>query len=182
DAKNPFLNSNGYSFPAGFPKGQLKFTTPKVIVARAFPGPNSGRRGRLPIDRNASFHATHVAGIAAGDSGTCSPGGRDHPPTCGLSGVAPRAWIGNYRVFDVPTPIGDTANTPEIASAFESAVRDGMDVINFSGGGAETEPANDAMIDVVRNVAAAGVGCVIAAGIERDDLGVGAVDSPGAAH
>jgi minor extracellular serine protease Vpr len=181
DATNPFLSPSGYSYPAGFPKGQTKYTTPKVIVARAFPGPNSGRRGRLPIDRHASFHATHVAGIAAGDSGTCSPGGRDHPPTCGLTGVAPRAYIGSYRVFDIPTPIGDTANTPEIAAAFESAVRDGMDVINFSGGGAETEPANDAMIDVVRNVAAAGVVSVISAGNDRDDFGMGSVGSPGTA-
>src|SRR5437764_4160889 len=181
DATNPFLNSTGYSYPAGFPKGQPKFTTPKVIVARAFPGPNSGKRGRLPIDRNASFHATHVAGIAAGDSGTCSPGGRDHPPTCGLTGVAPRAYIGTYRVFDIPTPIGDTANTPEITAAFESAVRDAMDLINFSGGGAETEPTNDAMIEVVRNVAAAGVVSVISAGNDRDDFGMGSVGSPGTA-
>jgi subtilisin family serine protease len=152
-----------------------------VIVARAFPGPHSGKGGRLPIDRRVSFHATHVAGIAAGDAGTCSPGGRDHPPTCGLTGVAPRAYIGTYRVFNIPTPIGDTANTPEIAAAFESAVRDGMDVINFSGGGAETEPANDAMIDVVRNVAAAGVVSVISAGNDRDDFGTGSVGSPGTA-
>ncbi len=181
DATNPFFNPNGYSYPAGFPKGQVKYTTPKVIVARAFPGPNSGRRGRLPIDRRASFHATHVAGIAAGDAGTCSPGGRDHPPTCGLTGVAPRAYIGSYRVFNIPSPVGDTANTPEIAAAFESAVRDGMDVINFSGGGPETEPANDAMIEVARNVAAAGVVSVISAGNDRDDFGMGSVGSPGTA-
>jgi minor extracellular serine protease Vpr len=181
DSTNPFLNPAGYSYPAGFPKGGRKWTTPKVIVARAFPGPNSGRAGRLPIDREASFHATHVAGIAAGDSGTCSPGGRDHPPTCGLTGVAPRAWIGNYRVFNVPTPIGHVANTPEIAAAFEFAVRDGMDVINFSGGGAETEPANDAMIDVIRNVTAAGVVSVISAGNDRDQFGMGSVGSPGSA-
>jgi minor extracellular serine protease Vpr len=181
DDTNPFLNPAGYSYPAGFPKGGRKWTTPKVIVARAFPGPNSGRPGRLPIDRETSFHATHVAGIAAGDSGTCSPGGRDHPATCGLSGVAPRAWIGNYRVFNVPTPIGQVANTPEIAAAFEFAVRDGMDVINFSGGGAETEPANDAMIDVIRNVTAAGVVSVISAGNDRDQFGMGSVGSPGSA-
>jgi hypothetical protein len=181
DSTNPFLNPAGYSYPAGFPKGGRKWTTPKVIVARAFPGPNAGRPGRLPIDRRASFHATHVAGIAAGDAGTCSPGGSDHPPTCGLSGVAPRAWIGNYRVFNVPTPIGHVANTPEIAAAFEFAVRDGMDIVNFSGGGAETEPANDAMIDVVRNVTTAGVVPVISAGNDRDQYGMGTVGSPGSA-
>ncbi len=181
DNTNPFLNPEGYSYPPGFPKGGRKWTSPKVIVARAFPGPNSGRPGRLAVDRRASFHATHVAGIAAGDSGTCSPGGRDHPPTCGLSGVAPRAYIGNYRVFNVPTPIGHVANTPEIAAAFEFAVRDGMDVINFSGGGAETDPANDAMIDVIHNVAAGGVVSVISAGNDRDDFGMASVGSPGSA-
>jgi minor extracellular serine protease Vpr len=181
DNTNPFLAPGGLSYPAGFPRGGRKWTTPKVIVARAFPGPGSGRPGRLAVDRRESFHGTHVAGIAAGDSGTCSPGGRDHPPTCGLSGVAPRAYIGNYRVFNVPTPLGNVANTPEIAAAFESAVRDGMDVINFSGGGAETEPANDAMIDVIRNTAAAGVVPVIAAGNDREDFGDGTVGSPGTA-
>ncbi len=181
DSTNPFLNPAGYSYPPGFPKGARKWTSPKVIVARAFPGPNSGRPGRLAVDRRASFHATHVAGIAAGDAGTCSPGGRDHPATCGLSGVAPRAYIGNYRVFNVPTPIGHVANTPEIAAAFESAVRDGMDVINFSGGGAETEPANDAMIEVIHNASVAGVVPVISAGNDRDDFGMGSVGSPGTA-
>ena len=181
DNTNPFLAPDGLTYPPGFPRGGKKWTSPKVIVARAFPGPNSGRPGRLAVDRHASFHATHVAGIAAGDSGTCSNGGADHPPTCGLSGVAPRAYIGNYRVFNVPTPIGHIANTPEIAAAFEAAVRDGMDVINFSGGGAETEPANDAMIDVIHNVAAAGVVPVISAGNDRDEFGLGTVGSPGTA-
>jgi minor extracellular serine protease Vpr len=181
DNTSPFLAPAGLSYPPGFPRGGRKWTSPKVIVARAFPGPNSGRAGRLALDRRESFHGTHVAGIAAGDSGTCSRGGRDHPPTCGLSGVAPRAYLGNYRVFNVPTPLGNVANTPEIAAAFEAAVRDGMDVINFSGGGAETEPANDALIDVVRNTAAAGVVPVIAAGNDREDFGMGSVGSPGTA-
>jgi minor extracellular serine protease Vpr len=181
DNTNPFLASDGLSYPPGFPRGGRKWTSPKVIVARAFPGPNSGRRGRLAVDRQASFHATHVAGIAAGDAGTCSTGGRDHPPTCGLSGVAPHAYLGNYRVFNVPTPAGQIANTPEIAAAFESAVRDGMDVVNFSGGGAETEPANDAMVDVLHNVVLAGVVPVISAGNDRDQFGMGTVGSPGTA-
>jgi len=181
DEKHVFLAPTGMSFPAGFPKGGKRWTTPKVIVARAFPGPGSGRRGRLPIDRRASFHATHVAGIAAGRSGTSSPGGLDHPPTANLSGIAPNAWLGNYRVFNVPTRAGYNANTPEIVAAFEAAVRDGMDVINFSGGAAETDPPNDALIEAVHNVAAAGVVPVIAAGNSRDDFGLGSIDSPGTA-
>jgi minor extracellular serine protease Vpr len=181
DNTHAFLAPTGMSYPPGFPKGGKKWTTPKVIVARSFPGPGSGRQGRLPLVRDASFHGTHVAGIAAGRAGSFSPGGPDHPPVANLSGVAPNAWLGNYRVFNVPTRVGFTANTPEIVAAFEAAVRDGMDVINFSGGGTQTDPSNDAMIETVRNVAAAGVVPVIAAGNERDDYGLGSVDSPGAA-
>jgi subtilisin family serine protease len=181
DQTHRFLAPTGMSYPPGFPKGARRWTTPKVIVARAFPGPGSGRRGRLPLDRRASFHGTHVAGIAAGRSGTLSPGGRDHPPVANLSGIAPNGWIGNYRVFNIPTRAGYTANTPEIVAAFEAAVRDGMDVINFSGGGTQTEPANDAMVETLRNVVAAGVVPVIAAGNSRDDFGFGSIDSPGSA-
>jgi subtilisin family serine protease len=181
DQSHVFLSPAGMSYPAGFPKGNRKFTTAKVIAARAFPGPGSGPRGRLPLDRKASFHGTHVSGIAAGRSGTSSPGGPDHPPVANLSGIAPNAWLGNYRVFNVPTPIGYTANTPEIVAAFEAAVRDGMDVINFSGGGTPTDPANDAMFETLHNVVAAGVVPVIAAGNSRDDYGLGSIDSPGSA-
>ncbi|HEX6702416.1 MAG TPA: S8 family serine peptidase [Gaiellaceae bacterium] len=181
DQTNPFFSPAGYSYPAGFPLGDQSFTTPKVIVARAFPGPGSGKAGQLPLDRSESFHGTHVAGIAAGDEGTTAPPGRDHPSVTGLSGVAPRAYIGNYRVFTVPTPVGNVANTPEIVAAFEAAVADGMNVINFSGGGPESDPVNDAMIETVRNVAAAGVVPVIAAGNDRDDFGLGSTGSPGTA-
>jgi len=179
DNTNPFLTGAGLGTPAGYPLGDTRFTNGKIIAARAFPGPGSGAPGQLALDRDASFHGTHVAGIAAGDAGTCSPGGQDHAPTCGLSGVAPRAWVGNYRVFNVPTPLGNSANSPEIAAAFEAAVRDGMDVINFSGGGPETEPTTDIMIPTVANVAAAGVVPVISAGNDRDEFGLGSAGAPG---
>jgi minor extracellular serine protease Vpr len=181
DQTNPFFDPAGFAYPAGFPKGDTKYTTPKVIVARVFPGPNSGRPGRLPLDPASSFHGTHVSGIAAGDSGTTAPAGSDHPQVTGLSGVAPRAWLGNYRVFTVPTPLGHVANTPEIIAAFEAAVEDGMDVINFSGGGPQIDPANDALIEAIHNVAAAGVVPVIATGNDRDDFGTGSAGSPGTA-
>ena len=139
----------GFSYPAGFPKGGAKWTTPKVIVARAFLGAGADERSRLALDPRASFHGTHVAGIAAGNAGTTAPAGATIRQTTGLSGVAPRAQIGNYRIFNVPTPVGHVGNTPEIVAAFESAVRDGMDVINFSGGGPQTDPASDALVEAV---------------------------------
>ena len=181
DPENRFFDPAGFSYPAGFPKGGTKWTTPKVIVARAFVGTGADERSRLALDRRASFHGTHVAGIAAGNAGTTAPSGGDHPETAGLSGVAPRAQIGNYRIFNVPTPAGHVGNTPEIVAAFESAVLDGMDVINFSGGGPQTDPASDALVEAVRNVAAAGVVPVISAGNDRDDYGLGSAGSPGTA-
>ena len=36
DAGHPFFDPTGYAMPAGFPKGQERFTTAKVIVARVF--------------------------------------------------------------------------------------------------------------------------------------------------
>ncbi len=182
DNRSPFLQGTGYSYPAGFPRGGRTWANGKIIVARAFPGPNSGRQGREAFVPNISFHGTHVAGIAAGNAGTIAQAGPDHPSTPGLSGVAPRAWIGNYRVFNAPTPIGYVANAAEIIEAFEAAVQDGMDVINFSGGGAMSEPAADPILEAVGNVARAGVLPVISAGNDRDEFGFGTVGSPGVAE
>ena len=81
----------------------------------------------------------------------------------------------------MPTPIGHVANTPEILAAFEAAVRDGMDVVNFSGGGPQIDPANDALVEAVHDLAAAGVVTVIAAGNDRDEFGLGSAGSPGTA-
>ena len=62
-----------------------------MIVARSFVGAGADDRTELAVDPQASFHGTHVAGIAAGNAGTTAPAGADHPQTTGLSGVAPRA-------------------------------------------------------------------------------------------
>jgi minor extracellular serine protease Vpr len=191
DNEHPFFNPAGFSYPAGFPKGpEGAPTSPKVIVARGFPGPKASS---APLDRDQSFHGTFVSGIIGGVAGTDVPAGRPgscsrdnggcHPAATGLSGVAPRAWLGNYRVFNVPQPLGGccSGNTPQIVAAFEAAVADGMDVINFSGGGPQSDPRRDALIDAVANVSKAGVVPVISAGNDRDFFGLGTVGSPGTA-
>ncbi len=180
DSSSPFLNPAGFSYPPGFPKGDTKLTTPKVIVAKAFPGPVRDKSSNKAFDPTEP-HGTHVSGIAAGDEHTTAPAGIDHPQVADLAGVAPKAWIGNYRVFTVPTPLGHEADTPEIVNAFEAAVADGMNVINFSGGGPQTDPVNDAMYETIHNTALAGVVPVIAAGNDREDFGLGTAGSPGTA-
>jgi minor extracellular serine protease Vpr len=187
DQEHEFLSANGFSFPAGFPKGPGGSTTPKVIVARGFAGPGANS---APLDRDRSFHGTFVAGVIAGAANTDAPAGRRgfceeanggcHPAVDDLSGVAPRAFIGNYRVFNVPLPLGGccSGTTPEIVAAFEAAVTDGMDVINFSGGGPQADPRTDAMMPTVANVVRAGVVPVISAGNDRDFFGLGTAGSP----
>src|SRR3990172_9221804 len=51
--------------PPGFPKGQVTYTTAKVIVARAFPPHGATwRHASKPFDPEQSGHATPVAGLA----------------------------------------------------------------------------------------------------------------------
>lgn len=174
DRTHPYFNPRGYRMPKGFPKGQRKFTTAKVIVARAFaPRTPKWRYAGRPFDPLNSEHATHVAGIAAGNYRTRAERTR-------ISGVAPKAYLGNYKVLTIPTPgFGLNGNSPEIVAAIEAAVRDGMDVINLSLGEAEIDPAHDIVASALDGAAAAGVVPVVAAGNSFSDLGAGSIGSPG---
>ena len=177
DQSHTFFNPSGFSMPAGFPKGQTAYTTAKVIVARAFPAPEiSYANQSKPFDPRFSEHATHVAGIAAGDNGVVATTGSR------VSGIAPRAYLGNYKALTVPTPgVGLNGNSPEIAAAIEAAVRDGMDVINLSLGEPELEPSRDLVVRAINAAADAGVVPAIAAGNDFGDFGRGSVGSPGTA-
>jgi subtilisin family serine protease len=176
DQAHPYLKPSGFSYPAGFPKGNTAYTTPKVIVARAFPSPSTHwKYANRPFDPLFSFHATHVAGIAAGDHDTPTAAGGAKP----ISGVAPQAYLGNYKALTVPTgDFGLDGNSPEIAKAIDQAVADGMNVINLSIGEPEVEPRRDIVVRALENAAAAGVVPVVAAGNDYDEGGFGTIDSP----
>jgi len=62
--------------------------------------------------------AATLAGIAAGNANTLAEGSR-------ISGIAPRAYIGNYKALTVPTDadVGLDGNAPEIVAAIEAARR-----------------------------------------------------------
>jgi len=182
DHRHAFFDPAGYTMPPGFPKGQPAFTTAKVIASRVFPAPSPRpRNAGLPFDEAESEHATHVAGIAAGNNGTPAPSGGT---VVRLSGVAPRAYLGNYRVLTVPTAsnVGLDGNSPEIAAGIEAAVRDGMDVVNLSLGEPEIPVGRDIVIRAIDGAAAAGVVPVVSAGNDFTSFGRGSVSSPGAAE
>jgi subtilisin family serine protease len=176
DQAHRYFDPSGFTYPAGFPKGNTAFTTPKVIVARAFPSPSTHwKYAARPFDPKFSFHATHVAGIAAGDYGT--PLGDQSGSL--LSGIAPKAYLGNYKALTVPTKdYGLDGNSPEIAKAIDQAVADGMNVINLSIGEPEVEPRRDVVVQALDNAAAAGVVPVVAAGNDYATAGLGSVGSP----
>jgi subtilisin family serine protease len=181
DQSHPFFSPAGFTMPPGFPKGDRGYTSAKVIVARAFPPPGlKYRYAKVPFDPLESEHATHVAGIAAGDHGTTALGPNGRPVQ--VSGIAPRAYLGNYKVLTIPTAqFGLDGNSPEIVAGIEAAVRDGMNVINLSLGEPEITPSRDVVVQAIRGAARAGVVPVIAAGNDFDALGYGSIDSPGSA-
>ena len=177
DQRHPFFDPTGYVMPEGFPKGQAAYATAKVIVARSFPPPGATwPHASKPFDPEQSDHGTHVAGIAAGNANTLAEGAR-------IGGIAPRAYIGNYKALTVPTDanVGLNGNAPEIVAAIEAAVADGMDVINLSLGEPEIEPSRDLVARALDAAAAAGVVPVVAAGNDFDEFGRGSLSSPGSA-
>ena len=177
DQRHPYFSPGGYTMPPGFPKGQAAYTTAKVIAARAFaPASTTWRFAHTPFDPEQSQHGTHVAGIAAGNAGT------DAGSTT-IAGVAPRAYIGNYKALSVPTDaeVGLDGNAAEIVAAIEAAVADGMDVINLSIGEPEVEPTRDLVALALDGAARAGVVPVVAAGNDFDEFGKGSLSSPGTA-
>ena len=175
DQTHPFFNPSGYQMPPGFPKGQTAYTTAKVIVARAFPPPRPAwKHASKPFDPEFSSHGTHVAGIAAGNANTLAGAAR-------ISGVAPRAYLGNYKALTIPTEsnVGLDGNSPELVAAIEAAVADGMDVINMSLGEPEIEPSRDIVVRALGAAARAGVVPVVSAGNDFTEFGRGSVSSPG---
>ena len=159
DQNNPLFAPAGFTAPAGFPKGNTSFTNNKVIAAKNF-------GVATPVDQNG--HGTNVAGIAAGDLNTTSP-------LAQISGVAPRAFLGNYRVLD------STGHGPDdkIIDALQAALADGFDVANLSLGGAAGSTLGS-LDQAVENAVTAGMIVVVAAGNDGDN-GVSTIQSPGVA-
>jgi len=168
DATHPGLAADGLEAPAGYPRvdnaKNRRFTTGKVIVARSYERFNGKGFG---VDANDNYgHGTGTAMISAGI--------RHEAPDGVISGVAPRAFIGNYKV------IGDDAsgNSAGILKAIDDAVADGMDVINLSLGSAYApRPEDDVLVQALERAIDQGVIVVVAAG--NAGPGLNSISSPG---
>src|SRR5581483_2438086 len=127
DQNHPAFQDNSISPPAGFPicsGTDCKFTNSKVIVARSYLKNESAGTGRNPASnsmpddyspRDRIGHGTAVALTAAGNTNT--------GPNATITGMAPHAFLGNYKVFGQNAPATDAG----IIQAVEDALNDGMD-------------------------------------------------------
>ncbi len=152
DQDHPMFQDAELRPPPEFPKGDAAFTNNKVIVARNFTSERT-------VADNLG-HGTFVAAVAAGRRVQVQ---LPQVPPVSISGVAPKAFLGSYRVFSTS---GSTEET-RVMRSFESAVVDGMDIINLSLGIPDPPPSSsDPLLRMIQNATAAGVLVVAAAGNE----------------
>ncbi|MEZ5354818.1 MAG: S8 family serine peptidase [Bryobacteraceae bacterium] len=200
DQEHAAFQDPALSAPAGYPRCQgsdCAFTNNKVIAARSYVDilvlgdqPEFSRPDDLsPRDRVG--HGTAVASVAAGV--------RHVSPLGMMSGVAPKAFLGNYKIFGSPG-VNDVTFDDAIITALEDAIGDGMQIAVLSLGtpaiwaptdrGGICDLAGNAPCDpraaAVQAASQIGLTVVVAAGNDGD-LGVvsqpalNSVHSPGTA-
>jgi minor extracellular serine protease Vpr len=175
DITHPCFSDAGY--PAQNQLGNRSFTNNKVIVAKVF----NNKAGNKGYSAEAvQEHGTHVAGTVACDYLTpATVSGVDIPYD--MSGVAPRALLGNYNVFP-----GDVTNarSEDILNALDAAYADGFDVANMSLGGTHGKSGNvggaDLLTTAVNDLDQANMVVAVAAG--NSGPGHYTVESPGSAE
>lgn len=171
---HPGFNETGFQAPAGFPvagtASDLAYTNQKVIVARSY----VSQCLSTDPDPSAQDDVGHGTGTAMTAAGVENTG-----PLATITGVAPQAYLGNYKVFGSPG-INDSTNSCAIESALEDAVNDGMDVVNLSLGAVPAPRlADDPEVQAIEAAAAMGVIVAIAGGNNGPDPNT--IGSPGTA-
>jgi minor extracellular serine protease Vpr len=196
DETHPALVDPSLSFPSGFPKfntdDDKKHTTTKVIVARSYADILGIFTGIPEVSLDDDFsardrmgHGTAVAMAAAGNS-IASPVGN-------ISGVAPKAWLGNYKIFGSPG-VNDYTRSDVVMQAIEAAYTDGMDIALVAAGSlpglwlptdvAPTCPFLsagsfcDPWAAALANAIAGGLTIVVPAG-DDGELGLATINTPG---
>ncbi len=164
DIGHPGFQDASFQAPSGFPRADtqadLAYTNNKVIVARSY----ASLFSTPDPDTSAADHVGHGTATAMAAAGVQNAG-----PLATITGVAPRAFIGSYKVFGSPG-VNDSASESAILKAIDDAVADGMDVISLSlGSDVAPLPQNDPEVKSLENAASMGVIVVAAAGNNGPD-------------
>jgi len=159
DVRHPCFADAGY--PSTAQLGVKAYTNNKVIAAKVFNN-KASNRGYTP--EAVDTHGTHVAGTVACNFGTTATVDGATAPY-GISGVAPRALLGNYNVF--PGPVID-ARSEDIMNALEAAYADGFDIANMSLGGG-SHGKQDLLSMAVDNMDRANMVVAVSAGNDGPD-------------
>jgi minor extracellular serine protease Vpr len=160
DIDHPAFGGNGSNGSTPFPTERVAYGYD--LVGDAYNAdPSSPTYNPVPMpDPNpddCGGHGTHVAGIVGANGG-------------GLTGVAPGATLGAYRVFGC----AGSSSSDIIVAALERAYADGMDIINQSLGAARQWPqyptaqASSRLVDM---------GVVMVASIGNNGPGGGSPDA-----
>ncbi len=164
------LSPPDLTFPRATNASDLAYTSGKIIVARSYVSLLPNRDPDLSA-RDRVGHGTALAMVAAGV--------RNAGPLATITGVAPKAYLGNYKVFGTPG-FNDGASDDAILKAIDDAVADGMDIINLSlGDDLAPRISDDLDAQAVERAVQAGVIVVVAAGNNGPDLNT--ISSPATA-
>ena len=174
DITHPGFKDTGFQAPPGFPlvnaASDTAFTNQKVIVARSY----VSQCLSTDPDTSAQDDVGHGTGTAMAAAGVENTG-----PLATITGVAPQAYLGNYKVFGSPG-VNDGTNSCAIDLAVEDAVNDGMDVINLSLGGVPAPRIeDDGDVGMIEKAVLGDVIVVISAGNDGPDPNT--IGSPGTA-
>ena len=169
DITHPCFSDAGY--PMVQQLGDHNFTNNKVIAAKVF---NNKTPGRGYTAEALQEHGTHVAGTAACNQDTDTNVDGVAVPY-DMSGVAPRALLGNYNVF--PGAVTN-ARSEDILNALETAYADGFDIANMSLGG-NASGIQDLLTKAIDDLDQAGFISAVAAGNSGPNPYT--VESPGSA-
>jgi minor extracellular serine protease Vpr len=174
DIQHPGFQDPSLAVPSGFPRvnadSDTAFTNNKVIVARSY----TNLLEKPDTDNSARDRVGHGTATAMAAAGVMNTG-----PAGTISGIAPKAWLGSYKVFGTPG-VNDSATDASLLKALDDAVADGMDIINLSLGSiVATRPQDDIEAQSIERASGLGVIVVVVAG--NDGPNAETIDSPGTA-
>jgi subtilisin family serine protease len=166
ESGHPGMKDSDLPMPEGFPKvnadTDMAFTSNKIIVARSYASLFSTVEDDISA-RDVVGHGTATAMAAAGV--------RNVGPLGPIQGVAPKAYLGSYKVLGA----NGSGTSDIILKAVDDAVADGMDVISASISSAIAAPRleDDIEVDAFERVTRLGVLMINSAGNKGDPNTIG---------